>query len=129
MTISAARFLGYDRITAARLSLLLSLPTIAGAGFLKSLDLAKSGDLTLGSDAVIIIILSAGIAWLAISWMMQWLARSGNSPTQLTSRREGRVRLASHNYSPPVFRRQEIHGFLRFGFLCIITTIARMRLM
>ena len=77
VTISAARFLGYDRITAARLSLLLSLPTIAGAGFLKSLDLAKSGDLTLGSDAVIIIILSAGIAWLAISWMMQWLARSG----------------------------------------------------
>ena len=76
VTISAARFLGYDRITAARLSLLLSLPTIAGAGLLKSLDLAKSGDSTLGSDAVIIIILSAGVAWLAISWMMRWLSKA-----------------------------------------------------
>ena len=76
VTISAARFLGYDRITAARLSLLLSLPTIAGAGLLKSLDLAKSGDATLGSDVAIIIVLSAGLAWLAISWMMRWLAKA-----------------------------------------------------
>ena len=76
VTISAARFLGYDRITAARLSLLLSLPTIAGAGLLKSLDLAKSGDVALGSDAAIVIILSAGVAWLAISWMMRWLAKA-----------------------------------------------------
>lgn len=74
VTMSAARFLGYDRITAARLSLLLSLPTIAGAGLLKSLDLVKSGDMTLGSEAVIVIVLSAGLAWLSISWMMRWLA-------------------------------------------------------
>ena len=53
VTISAARFLGYDRITAAQLSLLLSLPTIAGAGVLKSLDLNESGDVALGSDAAI----------------------------------------------------------------------------
>ena len=76
VTISAARFLGYDRVTAARLSLLLSLPTIAGAGMLKSLDLAKSGDAALGSDAAIVIFLSAGVAWLAISWMMRWLAKA-----------------------------------------------------
>jgi undecaprenyl-diphosphatase len=72
--MSAARFLGYDRITAARLSLLLSLPAIAGAGLLKSLDLLKSGDAVLVSDAVIVIFLSAGLAWVAISWMMRWLA-------------------------------------------------------
>ena len=76
VTISAARFLGYDRITAARLSLLLSLPTIAGAGLLKSIDLARSGDAALGSDAAIVITLSAGLAWLAISWMMRWLAKA-----------------------------------------------------
>jgi undecaprenyl-diphosphatase len=76
VTISAARFLGYDRITAARLSLLLSLPTIAGAGLLKSIDLAKSGDAALGSDAAIIIALSAAFAWLAISWMMHWLVNA-----------------------------------------------------
>jgi undecaprenyl pyrophosphate phosphatase UppP len=57
--MSAARFLGYDRVTAARFSLLLSLPTIAGAGLLKTLDLVKSGDATLGADAVIVAVLSA----------------------------------------------------------------------
>ena len=76
VTISAARFLGYDRITAARLSLLLSLPTITGAGLLKSLDLVRSGDTALGTDAAIVIALSAGLAWLAISWMMRWLAKA-----------------------------------------------------
>ena len=76
VTISAARFLGYDRITAARLSLLLSLPTIAGAGLLKTLDLVRSGDAALGTDAAIVIALSAALAWLAISWMMRWLAKA-----------------------------------------------------
>ena len=76
VTISAARFLGYDRITAARLSLLLSLPTIAGAGLLKSIDLVRSGDAALGTDAAIVIALSAGLAWLAISWMMRWLEKA-----------------------------------------------------
>ena len=79
VTISAARFLGYDRVTAARLSLLLSVPTIAGAGLLKSLDLMKSGDSTLGIDAALVIVLSAVIAWLAISWMMRWLATASFS--------------------------------------------------
>ena len=72
VTMSAARFLGYDRVTAARFSLLLSLPTIAGAGLLKTLDLLKSGNATLGVDAVIVAVLSAGLAWLAIHWMMRW---------------------------------------------------------
>ncbi len=79
VTISAARLLGYDRITAARFSLLLSLPTIAGAGLLKSIDLARNGDVALVSDAAIIIVLSAGLAWLAISWMMRWLAKANFS--------------------------------------------------
>jgi undecaprenyl-diphosphatase len=75
--MSAARFLSYDRVTAARFSLLLSLPTIAGAGLLKTLDLVKSGDATLGADAVIVAVLSAGLAWLAIRWMMRWFTTAG----------------------------------------------------
>jgi undecaprenyl-diphosphatase len=75
--MSAARFLGYDRVTAARFSLLLSLPTIAGAGLLKTLDLVKSGDATLGADAVIVVFLSAGLAWLTIHWMMRWFNSAG----------------------------------------------------
>ena len=79
VTMSAARFLGYDRLTAARFSLLLSLPTIAGAGLLKSIDLMKSGDAALGIDAVIVVISSAILAWIAISWMMRWLTTSSFS--------------------------------------------------
>jgi undecaprenyl-diphosphatase len=75
--MSAARFLGYDRVTAARFSLLLSLPTIAGAGLLKTLDLVKSGDAKLGADAVIVAILSTCLAWLAIRWMMGWFTKAG----------------------------------------------------
>jgi undecaprenyl-diphosphatase len=52
----------------------LSLPTIAGAGLLKTIDLVQSGDAALGSDAVIVAVLSAVLAWLAIRWMMGWLA-------------------------------------------------------
>jgi len=74
VTMSAARFLGLDRVTAARFSLLLSLPTIAGAGLLKTIDLVNSGDARLGSDGVIVAVLSALLAWLAIRWMMGWLA-------------------------------------------------------
>ena len=77
VTMSAARFLGYDRVTAARFSLLLSLPTIAGAGLLKTLDLVKSSDATLGADALIVAVLSAGLAWFAIRWMMRWFATAG----------------------------------------------------
>ena len=77
VTMTAARILGFDRIAAARFSLLLSLPTIAGAGLLKTLDLVKSGDATLGADVLIVAVLSAGFAWLAIRWMMRWLARAG----------------------------------------------------
>ncbi len=73
VTMSAARFLGYDRLTAARFSLLLSLPAIAGAGFLKSFDLVKSGNTGLGLDAVIVMVFSALLAWIAICWMMRWL--------------------------------------------------------
>ena len=76
VTMSAARFLGFDRISAARFSLLLSLPVIAGAGALKIYDLIKTGDASLGSDAVIVAVLSAGLAWLAIGWMMRWLAHA-----------------------------------------------------
>ena len=74
VTMSAARLLGFDRITAARFSLLLSIPTIAGAGLLKSHDLLESGNSAFGSDIILVVLLSAGFAWLAITWMMRWLA-------------------------------------------------------
>ena len=43
ITITGARALGYDRESAARFSFLLALPIIAGAGLLKTVDLAQTG--------------------------------------------------------------------------------------
>ena len=80
VTMTAARFLGFERSEAARFSLLLSIPAILGAATLSSFDLYKSGNLQLGIDAA----LAAGIAflsaWLAIALMMAWLRTAGFTP-------------------------------------------------
>lgn len=76
VTITAARFFNYDRMTAARFSLILSLPAIAGAGFLKLIDLVDAGDIQLGYDAILVALMSALFALLAIRAMMYWLARA-----------------------------------------------------
>jgi len=76
VTMTMARQLGYDRLSAARFSLLLSIPVIAGAGVLKGVSLYRTGEgvdiLSLGLVAG----LSFIFALLAIRWMMGWLARA-----------------------------------------------------
>ncbi|MEM8755551.1 MAG: undecaprenyl-diphosphate phosphatase [Pseudomonadota bacterium] len=60
-TITAARALGYGRVEAARLSMLMSIPTILAAGTLLTLKLVRDGDAALGLDAAI----AAGLAFLS----------------------------------------------------------------
>lgn len=43
VTMSAARYLGFSRDAAARLSFLMSIPIIAGAGLYKGFDVVKEG--------------------------------------------------------------------------------------
>lgn len=76
VTMTAARYLGIGRVDAARFSMLLSIPTIAGAGLLKGLDIVADGDANLGMDAVIVAVLSFVFALAAIGWMMRWLERA-----------------------------------------------------
>jgi len=76
VTMTAALYLGFDRVAAARFSLLLSIPAIGGAGLLKGLDIAAAGDAALGFDAGIVAALSFIFATLAIGWMMRLLART-----------------------------------------------------
>jgi len=76
ITMTAARYLGFERLAAARFSLLLSIPAIAGAGLLKGADLVSDGNIALGIDAALVCLLSFGFALVAISWMMRWLARA-----------------------------------------------------
>jgi undecaprenyl-diphosphatase len=80
VTISAARALGFDRQEAARFSMLLSIPTIIGAGTLAGLDLARSGNATLQADAVIAAALAFVTAYIAIALMMRWLRRASFTP-------------------------------------------------
>jgi len=75
VTISAARFLGYDRVSATRFSLLLSLPVIAGAGILKTRDLFIADEIELGIDAILVVVFSAFFAWIAIHWMIKWVEK------------------------------------------------------
>jgi undecaprenyl-diphosphatase len=76
VTMTAARAFGYGRLAAARFSLMLSLPAIAGAALLKIIDLVKLDDAHLGLDAALVALLSAIFALLAIHLMMSWLAKA-----------------------------------------------------
>lgn len=75
ITMTAARFLGFTRIDAARFSLLLSIVAIGGAGTLSGLDLMKSGDLELGLNAGFGVLLSFITGWVSIAVMMKWLQK------------------------------------------------------
>ncbi len=78
--MTAARFLGFERPEAARFSLLLSIPTILGAGTLTGFDLYESGNIRLGFDAIVAAALSFLVAFLAIALMIRWLRRAGFTP-------------------------------------------------
>jgi len=78
--MTMGRAVGLNRVDAARFALLLSIPTIAGAGTLAAADLARSGNIQLEIDALIGAALAFVSAWLAILLMMRWLARASFLP-------------------------------------------------
>lgn len=80
ITMTVARVLGYERAEAARFSMLLSIPTIVGAGTLAGLDLWKAGDAALTADVGLAIGLSFVSALIAIVVMMNWLKRASFTP-------------------------------------------------
>lgn len=76
ITITASRFLGLERREAAKFSMLLSIPTIAGAGLLMAIELFQSGDLSGISDAyhgvIYSFIASLGAIYIMMSWLKKW---------------------------------------------------------
>ena len=80
ITMTMARFLGFERADAARFSLLLSIPAIAGAGTLAGIDLWHSGDVNLTRDVLTAVGLSFASALVAITLMMAWLRHAGFMP-------------------------------------------------
>lgn len=80
ITMTAARFLGFTRESAARFSFLLSIPLIIAAGGLKSVELASS---TLAVDWASILMgvaLSAVSAYLCIHLFLKWINTIGFFP-------------------------------------------------
>lgn len=73
VTYTAARALGYDRVSGAKLSMLMSIPTIIAAGALVGLDLAKTEDPNLGADAALAALLAFFAAYLAIAGLMRMM--------------------------------------------------------
>jgi undecaprenyl-diphosphatase len=80
ITMTAARFLGFERAEAARFSMLLAIPAILGAGTLAGLDLHESGDLALTRAALLAALLAFIAALMAIAVLMQWLKRASFTP-------------------------------------------------
>lgn len=70
ITITGARRLGYSRDEAARISMLMSIPTILASGLLLSLDIIAEGDWSGARDAGIGAVLAFGAALLALAIMM-----------------------------------------------------------
>ena len=80
ITMTAGRMLGLERAEAARFSLLLSIPTILGAGVLGAFELHQRGDVALDRDVLISVALAFVTGLLAIAVMMRWLRHARFTP-------------------------------------------------
>jgi undecaprenyl-diphosphatase len=80
ITMTAARFLGFHRVDAARFSFLLSIPATAGAGLLGVMDVVKAEDAQLGMDMLLAIVFTFVAALGAISFMMRFLRNYSMMP-------------------------------------------------
>jgi undecaprenyl-diphosphatase len=75
VTMTAARAMGLDRESAARISFLLSLPIIAGAGAYKAVDLAQTGLQGHAAEFVAGMVASAISGFVVIWGLLKYLKR------------------------------------------------------
>lgn len=80
VTITAALFFGFDRQSASRISFLLSIPAIAGAATLKTIDLATSQTSVDWTTLAIGCGLSAISAYVCIRLFLNYITRIGFLP-------------------------------------------------
>ncbi|WP_341368069.1 undecaprenyl-diphosphate phosphatase [Yoonia sp. BS5-3] len=80
ITITAGRMLGYTRADAARLSMLMSIPTIIASGTLIGLDVAGTADASMLKDIAIVVAMSCAAALLALTLMMRLLQSVSFTP-------------------------------------------------
>jgi undecaprenyl-diphosphatase len=80
ITITASRLLGYNREDGARISMLMSIPTILASGALLSLDVIGEADWQTAKDAAIGAGLALVSAYLALAIMMALLRSVSYTP-------------------------------------------------
>ncbi|MYK30225.1 MAG: undecaprenyl-diphosphate phosphatase [Boseongicola sp. SB0670_bin_30] len=80
ITITAARRLGYARTDAARLAMLMSIPTIIASGTLLGLEVASSMDLPRARDGCIAAVIAFVAALGALHFMMRLIQRVSFTP-------------------------------------------------
>jgi undecaprenyl-diphosphatase len=74
--MTMARFLGFERTEAARLSLLMAMPVILAAGWLETLGLIRDGELALTAELGLAATLSFLAALAALTVMMRMFRRN-----------------------------------------------------
>ncbi|RLJ41449.1 undecaprenyl-diphosphatase [Litoreibacter meonggei] len=79
-TISGARQLGYAREDAAKLSMLMSIPTIIASGSVLGLDVVADANMQLAKDSLIAAVFAFFAALLALSLMMRLLKSVSFTP-------------------------------------------------
>jgi undecaprenyl-diphosphatase len=80
ITITASRMLGYNRKDGARISMLMSIPTILASGGLLALDVIGEADWQTARDAAIGAALAFVAAYLALAIMMRLLRSVSFTP-------------------------------------------------
>lgn len=80
ITITGARFLGYERHDAARISMLMSIPTIMASGALLGLEVAMDANTALLHDGAIAAAFAFVAALLALTLMMRLLRSVSFTP-------------------------------------------------
>lgn len=78
--ITAARSLGYGRHDAARIAMLMSIPTIAASGALLGFDVIANADVGAARDGAIAAVFAFVAALLALSLMMRLLRTISFTP-------------------------------------------------
>jgi len=75
ITITSARFLGFNRFDAAKISFFLSIPTLSAASILGIYDISKEGSVELNFLAIIAVIFSFAFSYITISLFLNFIKK------------------------------------------------------
>lgn len=80
ITMTTARFLGFERKEAAKFSMLISIPAIAAAGGMVVLKIITGESVALNSDLIVAVFMAFIVAYISIWLMMKILKKLSFTP-------------------------------------------------